>query len=791
MINKKILVILMLSSLLMGTVPVSAVTQQDNGLINVYENNVINTPSNVGYVPGEIIVKFKPGVKGREIANINSKHKTEVLSTSQHGDFKLLKIAKGKSVPEMVEIYNRNPNVEYAEPNMIAYAHSTPNDPYYGYQWHFDQINMESAWDISTGSGVIVAVLDTGVAQDLEDSPVYFVQGKDFINIYGDADDDNGHGSHVAGTIAQNTNNGLGVAGVAYDAYIMPVKVLDSGGSGTYFNIADGIVWAADNGADVISMSLGGPCDFSSGLLEDALSYAYYEGVVIVASSGNFGREKYSCPAAYDDYVIAVGATRFDEAVPRYSSYYSYTDHPIIKQYVDMTAPGGDTRVDQNSDGYPDGVLQNTFGSSGEAYYFYQGTSMAAPHVAGVAALVIAYGNADANGDGTTSPDEVRNVLESSAKDKDVPGWDPKYGYGIVDAYAALTYTTAPNIPPVADTEDPMISGATGNTYGYTGEPVTISATITDNVDVVSAAVHYTPIGAQEITSAMTEIGLDVWSVYVPVASDQVGTIVYYITAQDAAANSAVDPDLGSYDITVTDNDDPIAEAGPSQSVLVSEEVSFDGSVSSDNVGIASYSWDFDANNGISEDATGSTVIHTYTGAGTYNVTLTIIDDASLSASDTLTVIVNEPSAEIVVFQDNFEGGFGNWMQDRQNDWFVSTQRATDGTNSAEVDGRASNAKLTSITIDLQGKTDATITFSWYIESGLDSGEYLAFNVSTDGGTTWVEEARLEGNVDTENVWHAESIDLTGIDDLRIQFRGKMSSSSEAANVDMVMVTAS
>jgi serine protease len=452
--NKKILVMLILSSLIMGTVPVSAVTPQDDSLIKVYENNIISTSSNVEYVPGEIIVKFKPGVKGSEIANINSKHKTKVISTSQHGDFKLLKIAKGKSVPEMVEIYNRNPNVEHAEPNMIAYAHYAPNDPFYSYQWHFNQINMESAWDSSTGSGVIVAVLDTGVAQDLEDSPAYFVAGYDFINNDDDADDDNGHGSHVAGTIAQNTGNGIGVAGVAYSASIMPVKVLDSGGSGSYFNVSDGIVWAAINGADVISMSLGGPCDFSSMLLEDALSFAYNEkGVVIVASSGNSGKEKYSCPAAYDDYVIAVGATRFDEAVPRYSSYYSYTGHPTIKQYVDVTAPGGDTRVDQNSDGYGDGVLQQTLGG----YYFYQGTSMAAPHVSGVAALVIANGNADANGDGTTSPDEVRNVLESSAKDKDVPGWDPKYGYGIVDANAALLWTTDAtpvNNSPVATEDD-------------------------------------------------------------------------------------------------------------------------------------------------------------------------------------------------------------------------------------------------------------------------------------------------------------------------------------------------
>ena len=144
------------------------------------------------YVPYEIIVQFRPGVKGSEIADINSKHKTEVLSTSQHGDFKRLKIAKGKSVPEMVEIYNRNPNVKYAEPNYIAQALMVPDDPYYNpYQWHLDNaeyggINMESAWDISTGNGVIVAVIDTGVAY--ENYGVYFqapdLAGTNFVEGY-------------------------------------------------------------------------------------------------------------------------------------------------------------------------------------------------------------------------------------------------------------------------------------------------------------------------------------------------------------------------------------------------------------------------------------------------------------------------------------------------------------------------------------------------------------------------------------------------------------------------------
>ena len=197
------------------------------------------------------------------------------------------------------------------------------------------------------------------------------------------------------------------------------------------------------------------------------------------------------------------------------------------------------------------------------------------------------------------------------------------------------------------DTSPPAISDAT-DADGTTGDPVTISATITDYVGVASAAIHYTPIGAGETTVPMTKGGNNVWSAVVPVASDKTGAITYYITAEDAAANPARDPDdPGTYSITVTDNDKPVAVAGSDKSVSVDGPVSFDGSGSSDNVpGIMSYSWDFDANGGVGEDATGETSSHTYTAVGTYTVTLTVTDGAgNTSDPDTLVVTVSAVSA--------------------------------------------------------------------------------------------------------------------------------------------------
>lgn len=377
------------------------------------------------YVPGEIIVKFKPGVRDEVISELNRRLGTSVLYTSPFAGFKRLKIPKGKTVEEMVNIYKKNPNVEYAEPNFIVYAFWAPNDEYYYYQWHLDNtyrwtgdiydpdrilvldntgglngggINVEPAWERSTGFGVTVAIIDTGIAYEnygeYEQAPdlaqTCFVPGYDFVNKDDHPNDDNGHGTHVAGTVAQRTNNVIGVAGVAFDACLMPVKVLDQNGMGTEADVADGIYFAAGNNpinpgapvastpADVINLSLGGPEE--SETLKNAVAYAYNNGVTVVAAAGNDGLPSLSYPAFYDDYVIAVGATCYDETLAYYSNH---------GPGLDLVAPGGDLNVDQNEDGYVDGVVQQTFQRIcffgfcfpwwEWNYYFMAGTSCACP----------------------------------------------------------------------------------------------------------------------------------------------------------------------------------------------------------------------------------------------------------------------------------------------------------------------------------------------------------------------------------------------------------------------------
>jgi serine protease len=302
-----------------------------------------------------------------------------------------------------------------------------PNDACFKYQWHLRQVGMPEAWKRGTGAGVVVAVIDTGVTQVGDLAGTKFVPGYNFIANNTNAADDHGHGTHVAGTIAESTNNRIGVAGVAYGATIMPIKVLSAKGSGSMAGIAQGIRWAADHGAGVINMSLGGP--FAVGAIASAVKYAHGKGVVIVAAAGNDGHGRVGYPARYPG-VIAVAATQFDESTTFYSNW---------GPQIDIAAPGGNVRVDQNGDGKPDGVLQHTIvpGDIGRTdYLWFMGTSMASPHVAGVAALVM--------GAGVRRPEAVEEILLGTArkpKGRTAAAGariDDHYGAGIVDAGAAL-----------------------------------------------------------------------------------------------------------------------------------------------------------------------------------------------------------------------------------------------------------------------------------------------------------------------------------------------------------------
>jgi subtilisin family serine protease len=281
-------------------------------------------------------------------------------------------------------------------------------------------LDLPSAWAIHTGSAdITIAIIDTGVSASHPDLVPKLVPGRNTVNDNANADDSwlISHGSHCAGIAAAASDNGIGVTGVSWGARIMPVKVLTTIGSGTEGDVAEGIVWAADNGAEVLSMSLGFPG--LSTIVEDAVEYASAAGKVIVAASGNTAGAPIGAPAVYPA-VIAVGATDNRDLVAEFT-----TTGPEL----DVSAPG--VNVFSTWDVF---FQPNT-------YTWQSGTSMACPHVAGLAALV--WG---ANPE--LSAVEVRAILESTADDRGTPGWDPTYGHGRVNALAAVIAATTPPCGP-------------------------------------------------------------------------------------------------------------------------------------------------------------------------------------------------------------------------------------------------------------------------------------------------------------------------------------------------------
>ncbi|MBD2138970.1 peptidase S8 [Anabaena sp. FACHB-1237] len=321
------------------------------------------------------------------------------------------------SATEYIEpnyIYKTKPNHTVPTTNDQPNTNLTgPNDQFYSKQWNLHKIGIEAAWTHSKGNGITVAVIDTGITKvrDLYDTKM--VKGYDFVNDREEATDDNGHGTHVAGTVAQTTNNQYGVAGVAYEASLMPLKVLNADGAGTVADIAEAIKFAADNGADIINMSLGGGGE--SQLMKEAINYAHSKGVTIIAAAGNESADGVSYPARYA-HVIGVSAFGPDGEKASYSNYGAG---------VDISAPGGSEAG---------AILQETIGENGEGVFLgLQGTSMASPHVAGVAALIKATG--------VKEPEEILQILKQSARV--IPDDSLNYyGAGQLNAEAAVKLAT-------------------------------------------------------------------------------------------------------------------------------------------------------------------------------------------------------------------------------------------------------------------------------------------------------------------------------------------------------------
>ena len=347
-----------------------------------------------------------------------------------------VRTAPGISVEESLGLLRQNGDVEAVRPDYRVRLADVPNDTYFqSYQYSLQNrgafidlgggisftttagadIKAVPAWDVEKGGGeLVIAVLDTGVDMthpDLEDKIVS--SGYDFANEDAEASDDHWHGTHVAGIVAAATGNSAGVAGVAWNCRILPVKVVDASGEGYYSWIIDGIIWATDQGADVINLSLGG--DVADPFLEDACAYAHDRGVLIAAAAGNdAGGVLY--PAAYDDTVLAVAASDYNDAIASFSNF---------GPQIDVAAPGV----------WVLGPVPQTYVGPDELpYVFASGTSAATPHVAGLAALI-------RSAKPGLSADDIMRVVRYTADDINAAafaGRDDHAGYGRINMQRAL-----------------------------------------------------------------------------------------------------------------------------------------------------------------------------------------------------------------------------------------------------------------------------------------------------------------------------------------------------------------
>ncbi|MDW8279371.1 MAG: S8 family peptidase [Anaerolineales bacterium] len=309
------------------------------------------------------------------------------------------------------------PEVAYVEPDGVVTAQDViPGDPGFPFQYALVNIRAPQGWEVTTGSHLVtIAIVDSGVDQTHPELAPKLLPGYDFVNADADPQDDNGHGTHVAGIAAAMSNNGVGMAGVSWGARILPVKVLNASNTGTYSNVAAGIVWATDQGAHIINLSLGGASP--SLTLENAVNYAAAHGVLMAAAAGNTGGALLY-PARYPA-VIAVASTNAANLRAPSSAF---------GPELDLSAPG----------------VSIYSLAIGGGYTTLSGTSMSAPHVSGALALLLSMSG--------VSPAQARSYLEASALDLDAPGWDIFTGYGLIqlDAALLLALPTATPTPTVS-----------------------------------------------------------------------------------------------------------------------------------------------------------------------------------------------------------------------------------------------------------------------------------------------------------------------------------------------------
>ncbi|MBP2000030.1 thermitase [Paenibacillus shirakamiensis] len=321
------------------------------------------------HAENELIIKFKEGTPQEIKDALHKKTRSSVIESSHELGFH--RITSHQTMRSMLKQYSESEHIEIAEPNHVYKAFYTPNDPYFAnYQYGPQRVLAPSAWNITQSSSTIkIAVVDTGVQPNHPELAGKLLPGYNYVDGNTNTADGNGHGTHVAGIAAASTNNGVGIAGMAPLASIIPIRSLDNNGSGLTSSVANGIVYAANNGANVVNLSLGSPANDS--FLQAAVQYAWDRGAVVIAAAGNDNSSTPVYPAFLSG-VVSVASTNASDVKSSFSNY---------GYWVDVAAPG-------------DQILSTYLTSS---YAYLSGTSMSTPHVSGLAALLASQGRTNTN----------------------------------------------------------------------------------------------------------------------------------------------------------------------------------------------------------------------------------------------------------------------------------------------------------------------------------------------------------------------------------------------------------
>lgn len=552
------------------------------------------------FAAGRILVMPRAGLADGALARILAEHGAGQARRVGRSELRIVDLPAGREAA-LVDRLSRHPHIKFAELDRLVRPDGTTNDPYLGSQWHIGKIGASTAWDQAQGSGVTIAVLDTGVDSAHLDLAPRLVAGWNFFNNTSDTSDAYNHGTGVAGSAAAAMNNAIGVAGVSGQTKIMPIRISDASGYGSWSAMAQGLTYAADRGVRVANISFSSAATSSSVL--SAAQYMKNKGGLVFVSAGNTGATSTASPTTS---MIVVGATDSNDARSSYSTYGSV---------LSLAAPGN-------------GIYTTT---KGGGYVSENGTSFAAPVAAGVAALVMSANPA-------LSSSQVENILFTTAVDLGSAGRDVYFGYGRVDAARAVQLALSSVGVAPTDTQAPTASVTNPLAYATVSGLVPVSLTAVDNVGVTKVELR---VGGQTVaTDTVSPFGFS-WDSKTVANGSASLSVVAYDAAGNAGSSAAVTVNVAN-NVVVDTTAPVVAILSPvNGAVIPAAKVTVSASASDDS-GAANVTQTLYINNKRAASATGGSLSYVWNAArikaGSYTLRVDAVDKAGNKGSTSVTV---------------------------------------------------------------------------------------------------------------------------------------------------------